>query len=61
MASKPWRGLQAELDELEGKDPKVREARRRLDELPDDTDRYKRHMAARKKVGKRPLPDDADP
>jgi len=55
---KPWLGLQRELDELERKDPKVREARKRLDDLPNQQARHDRHIAARKAVGKRKVPEE---
>ena len=45
--------LTEELEELERTDPAVAEARRRLDELPEQFARYERHLAARKVVGKR--------
>lgn len=54
----PWRGLERELIDLERKDPKVAAARKALDELPEQEARHARHMAARKAVGKRPVPED---
>jgi hypothetical protein len=59
--NQPWLGLQRELDELERHDPKVREARKRLDDLPNQQARYERHLAARKAVGKRKLPEEEIP
>lgn len=55
-----WRGLDAELDELEASDPAVRAAKERLNRLPDTFARYERHMAARRAVGKRAVPEDPD-
>jgi hypothetical protein len=52
------RGLRGELEALEATDPKVAAARRRLDELAIDFARYDRHMAARRAVGKRPVPEE---
>lgn len=54
---KGGRNLQRELDELEKQDPKVRAAKKRLDDLPDQMARYERHLAARKAVGKRKMPE----
>ncbi|MEN6544509.1 MAG: hypothetical protein ABFE07_00535 [Armatimonadia bacterium] len=45
--------LSEALDELERTDPEVAEARRLLDELPEEFARHERHMAARRAVGKR--------
>jgi hypothetical protein len=56
--SKPWLGLERELQELEARDPAVQEARRRLNQLPDEMARHERHLAARKAVGKRKLPEE---
>lgn len=53
-----WYGLEAELIELERTDPKVRAARERINQLPDVIARRERHLAARKAVGKRKMPDD---
>ena len=53
-----WLGLERELDELERRDPKVREARRKLDQVPDELARHERHMAARKAVGRRKVPEE---
>jgi hypothetical protein len=58
VTHKPWFGLERELDELERKDPAVQEARRRLNQLPDEMARHERHLAARKAVGKRKLPEE---
>lgn len=58
MKKGAWRGLEAELDELEASDPAVRAAKQRLKELPDTAARYERHMAARRAVGKRAVPDE---
>jgi hypothetical protein len=52
---KSW--LRKELEQLERTDPDVAAARARLDEAPEDIARYERHMAARKAVGKRALPE----
>ena len=54
----PWRGLERELDDLERKDRKVAAARKALDDLPAQEARHARHIAARKAVGKRPIPED---
>ena len=48
-----YKTLSQELEELERTDPAVAEAKRRLDQLPEDFARYSRHMAARAAVGKR--------
>lgn len=48
-----FKTLTQELEELERTDPAVAEARRRLDELPEQFARYDRHMAARAAVGVR--------
>lgn len=53
-----WCGLDAELDHLEATDPAVRAAKQRLNALPETFARYERHMAARRAVGKRPVPED---
>jgi hypothetical protein len=58
MSNVPWLGLERELDELERKDPKVRAARKALDDLPAQLARHDRHIAARKAVGKRKIPED---
>lgn len=58
MIRRKLRGLRAELEALEATDPKVAAARRRLDELAIDFARYDRHMAARRAVGKRPVPEE---
>lgn len=55
--STPWYGLEAELRMLEQHDPKVRAAREALDNLPDQFARSERHLAARKAVGVRAMPD----
>jgi hypothetical protein len=55
---RPWLGMERELDELERKDPKVAEARKRLDGVAAEQARYERHLAARKAVGKRALPEE---
>lgn len=52
-----WRGLERELDELEAEDPAVRAAKARLNQLPDELARHERHMAARRAVGKRAVPE----
>jgi hypothetical protein len=49
-----------ELKELERTDPAVADARRRFDQLSDDFARYERHLAARKAVGKRPMPKEEE-
>lgn len=46
--------LAADLRELECTDPAVKEARERLDDLPNQFARMDRRDAARKAVGKRP-------
>jgi len=53
-----WRGLDAELDDLEKSDPAVRAAKERLNQLPETFARYERHMAARRAVGVRAVPED---
>jgi hypothetical protein len=55
-----WLGLEAELRELEARDPKVKEAKKRLDSLPEQMARRERHLAARKAVGKRKMPDEGE-
>lgn len=53
-----WCGLDAELDHLEASDPAVRAAKEKLNQLPDVFARHERHMAARRAVGKRAVPED---
>jgi hypothetical protein len=55
------RGLQAELEELERTDPVVAEAARRMYDPEEGVlaqiRRYNRHLAARRAVGKRAMPE----
>jgi hypothetical protein len=46
--------LSDELDKLERNDARVAEARKRLDDLPEDMARTDRHREARRIVGRRP-------
>jgi hypothetical protein len=55
---RPWLGLDRELTELERADPKVRAAREALDRVPDAQASHERHIAARRAVGKRAVPED---
>lgn len=55
---RPWYGLDRELDELERTDPRVRAARKALNDLPAQEARHRRHIEARRKVGKRPIPEE---
>jgi hypothetical protein len=50
----PKKHLNDELNELERNDARVAEARKRLDDLPEDMARTKRHQEARRLVGRRP-------
>lgn len=58
MKKGAWRGLERELDDLEAEDPAVRAAKQALNRLPDTIARHERHMAARRAVGKRAVPED---
>ena len=56
MSAGRWLGLEAELAYLERVDPVVRKSRERLDDLAEQEARRRRHLAARKAVGKRAMP-----
>lgn len=58
MRNGAWQGLERELDHLEKSDPAVRAAKEKLNQLPDVFARHERHMAARRAVGKRAVPED---
>jgi hypothetical protein len=65
MSRRRWYSLQFELDALERSDPEVAKAKRRIYDAKEGTlariERHKRHLAARKAVGKRKMPEDDQP
>lgn len=58
MRNGAWQGLERELDHLEATDPAVRAAKNALNRVPDLIARRERHLAARRAVGKRAVPED---
>lgn len=58
MKRRRLRGLRGELEALEATNPEVAEARRRFEDVLGDIARHERHLAARRAVGKRAMPEE---